>query len=128
LKWYYPLFILILFLAPSCTVTSIAPAEVVLTHLGVVHEYDGYSSYVAAKVVALSQKGYLKDVELRKKINSYNDASYAYYTRAFVLLASGDIVGYKESIDKAWDMTEAIDEMMNGIIADISEEKKGQGL
>ena len=127
MKWYYPLFILILFLAPSCSVTSIAPVGVVLVHLGDVHAFDTYSSMVNSKLHALSNKGHLKDKELLLKIKDYNDAIYAYYTRAYVLLAAGDIEGYKGNLDKAWAISQAMEKIADEIYAKIST-MEGQGL
>ena len=128
MKCLYPLIALfVLLIVSSCSLSQTTSTDIVLRNLGDVQEYDSYSNYVLAKVTALSRKKYLEDEGLRQKLNNYNDASYAYYTRAFVLLAGGDIVGYEENIAKAWEMTEAVDELMNEIIADIPE-KKGQGL
>lgn len=129
MKWYYPLFILILFLVPSCAVTSIAPTEVVLAHLGDVHAFDMYSTMVNLKLQALSSKGHLKDKELLLKLKDYNDAVYAYYTRAFVLLAAGDVKGYKRNLDKAWGISQAMEKIADDIYAEIKDSKmEGQGL
>ena len=129
MKWYYPLFILILFLAPSCAVTLIAPAEVVLAHLGDVHAFDTYSSMVNSKLHVLNSKGHLKDRKLALKIKKYHDTVYAYYTRAFVLLAAGDIEGYKENLDKAWAISQALEKIADEIYAEIKDSKmEGQGL
>ncbi len=131
MKWYYPLFILILFLAPSCAVTSTAPVkvEVVLAHLGDVHAFDVYSTMVNLKLQALSNKGHLKDKELLQKLKNYNDAVYAYYTRAFVLLAAGDIEGYKENLDKAWSISQAMEKIADEIYVEIKDSKtEGRGL
>ncbi len=128
MKCLYPLIaLLVLLIVSSCSLSQTTSTDTVLRNLGDVHEYDSYNNYVNAKVTALSRDKYLEDKELRQKLNNYNDASYAYYTRAFVLLAGGDIAGYKENIGKAWEMIEAIDVLMNEIIANIPE-KKGRGL
>ena len=131
MKWYYPLFILILFLAPSCAVTSTAPVkvDVVLAHLGDVHAFDMYSAMVNLKLQALSNKGHLKDKKLHQKLKNYNDAVYAYYTRAFVLLAAGDIEGYRENLDKAWSISQAMEKIADKIYSKIKDTtKEGQGL
>ena len=129
MKWFYPLFILILFLVPSCSVTSIAPVEVVLVHLVDVHAFDVYSNMVNRKLQTLSNKGHLKDKEILLKLKRYNDAIYAYYTRAFVLLAAGDIKSYKENLDKAWAISQAMEKIADKIYVEVKESKmKGQGL
>lgn len=128
MKYLYSLIALfVLFIVSSCSLSQTTSTDTVLHNLGVAQEYDTYSNYVSAKVISLSSRKYLGDKGLRQKLNNYNDASYAYYTRAFILLAGGDIAGYEENIAKAWEMTEAMDELMNEIIANIPE-KKGQGL
>ena len=128
MKWYYPLFALaLLFFVPSCSTVSTAPTEVVLAHLSDVHVFDHYSNMVNSKLQALSQAGHLKDRDLLQKIKNYHDAIYAFYTKAFILLADGDIKGYNLNLDRCWGLSQALEKIANDILAKVHKEK-GQGL
>jgi len=131
LKWYYLLFALILlFFVPSCSASRIASSEVVISHLGDIQEYDRYDTYVTRKLIGLSIKKLLEGAALKQELHNYDDAAYAYYSRAYVLLASGDVAGYKENLDKAWDMLEELESLLDEIALKAKPElkKEGQGL